>query len=194
MLMVLLLVHSLLGALLLKLTRQVKSTMTVTLLTMSVGWVLSFMLYQQVPVSTTGLLYHVKIDWIQSWGVSFYLALDTFSMSMVILTLFVDTVIVMSAPILIKKNLRFYMAIFLVMQTMMLGVFMAWDGFLYYIFWEAVLIPMYLCIGVWGSEMRGDAAVKFFLFTFLGSVVMLIAIIYLGVKANGFSIDTWYQL
>ena len=139
MLMVLMLVHSLLGALLLKLTRQVKSTMTVTLLTMSVGWVLSFMLYQQVPVSTTGLLYHVKIDWIQSWGVSFYLALDTFSMSMVILTLFVDTVIVMSAPILIKKNLRFYMAIFLVMQWFLVLYFLGscFDTY----------VPVYRCLG-----------------------------------------------
>ena len=194
MLMTLLLVHSIVGAILLPLTRKVKSTMFIAIMTMAVGWLLVWLLFQHVPTSAHMAVIDYKVDWIRDWGISYYLAVDTFSMSMLMLTLFVDTIVVISAPILIKKHLSFYLSIFLVMQTMMLGVFMAWDGFLYYVFWEAVLIPMYLCIGIWGSNQRAEAAIKFFLFTFLGSVVMLLAMIYLGVKAGSFALDSWYKL
>lgn len=135
-------------------------------------------------------LYH----WIPVYGINYYLGIDGISMPLVLLTCFTTFVVILASWKLIKTKVAQYLAAFLVMQGMVVGVFCACDTILFYVFWEAMLIPMYLSIGIWGSNNRSYAAIKFFLFTFFGSALMLIALIYMGIKSNGFSISQFDSL
>ncbi|NLX12101.1 MAG: NADH-quinone oxidoreductase subunit M [Phycisphaerales bacterium] len=120
----------------------------------------------------------VKHQWIPSFSIEYYLGLDGISLPLVILTSFLS-VLAMWASWGINKSVRAYCALFLLLETGMLGVFMALDFFLFYVFWEVMLLPMYFLIGVWGGPRREYAAIKFFLFTLAGSVLMLVAILVL---------------
>ncbi len=125
-----------------------------------------------------------SVPWIDSWGVSYAVALDGISLFMVILTTFTTAVAVLGSFNYIKKHERAFYALMLLMETGVIGVFIAVDLFLFYVFWEITLIPMYFIIGVWGGERRIYSAVKFFLFTAFGSLLMLVALLYLYFTAR----------
>jgi NADH-quinone oxidoreductase subunit M len=132
------------------------------------------------------------IPWMPALGIRYHLGVDGLSLLLIVLSIFTNLVVILATWSSIKKRVGQYMAAFLIMQGLLVGVFSALDGIVFYIFWEATLIPMYLIIGIWGSENRVYAAIKFFLYTFLGSVLMLASFLYLGYLSGTFSIDTWY--
>src|SRR5690349_2061336 len=117
-------------------------------------------------------------DWIPSFQIDYFMALDGISLALVVLTAFVS-LLAMGASWSITKYVKAYCILFLILETGMLGVFLALDFFLFYVFWEVMLLPMYFLIGVWGGPRKEYAAIKFFLYTLFGSVLMLIAILML---------------
>lgn len=132
--------------------------------------------------------------WINSYRIHYALGVDGISLAMIILTNFTGLLVILAGCQAIKIRVAQYMAAFLVMQGMMIGVFAATDAILFYVFWEGMLIPMYLSIGMWGSTNRNYASIKFFLYTFLGSILMLIALLYLYNQTGVFDIKQYYGL
>src|SRR5688572_12855357 len=124
-----------------------------------------------------------KYDWIPSFQIDYFMALDGISLPLVVLTAFVS-LLAMGASWSITKYVKAYCILFLLLETGMLGVFLALDFFLFYVFWEVMLLPMYFLIGVWGGQRKEYAAIKFFLYTLVGSVLMLIAILMLYFNSN----------
>ena len=120
----------------------------------------------------------VRHAWIPAFDIYYFLGVDGISLPLVLLTSFLS-VLAMWASWPITKNVRAYCILFLLLETGMLGVFLALDFFLFYVFWEVMLLPMYFLIGIWGGPRREYAAIKFFLFTLVGSVLMLVAILML---------------
>jgi len=136
-----------------------------------------------------------NLPWIERFNVSYHLGVDGISMWFVPLTAFITVIVVVAAWEVIETRVNQYMGAFLVLSGLMIGVFAACDGLLFYVFFEATLIPMYIIIGVWGGKNRVYAAFKFFLYTLAGSLLTLIALLYLYFKAGGsFDIATWHQL
>ncbi len=132
--------------------------------------------------------------WIAAYQIHYALGIDGISLLMVVLTNFTGLLVVVAGCEFIKVRVSQYMAAFLIIQGMIVGVFCAMDAVLFYVFWEGMLIPMYLSIGMWGSSNRNYASIKFFLFTFLGSILMLIALLYLYNKTGSFMIQNFYGL
>src|SRR5580693_66028 len=128
-------------------------------------------------------------DWIPSIGAHYALGIDGISLLLVLLTTLLGAISILSSWSAIKMRTKEYYILFLLLQVGMLGVFMALDFFLFYLFWEVMLVPMYFLIGVWGSDRRLYAAIKFFLYTLAGSVLMLLAILALYFKAGGATFD-----
>ena len=164
-----------------------------------VGAVVSFML--TIPLVTgfntaTADMQFVEIaPWIGRFNVSYHLGLDGISLWFVPLTAFINVVMVIAGWEAIQRRVNQYMGAFLILSGLMIGVFCALDGLLFYVFFEATLIPMYLIIGIWGGPNKIYAAFKFFLYTLLGSLLMLIALIFLYTKSGGsFDIATWHKL
>jgi NADH-quinone oxidoreductase subunit M len=133
-------------------------------------------------------------QWIPAFNINYHLGVDGISVPLILLTSFTTVIVVIAGWQVITKNIAQYMAAFLIMSGLMIGVFSALDGILYYVFWEAMLIPMFLVIGIWGGENRVYATIKFFLYTLLGSLLMLVAFIYLYHKTNSFAVTDFYQL
>ena len=132
--------------------------------------------------------------WINAYQTHYALGVDGISLLMVMLTNFTGLLVVIAGCHSIKLRVSQYMAAFLTMQAMIVGVFCSMDAVLFYVFWEGMLIPMYLSIGMWGSANRSYASIKFFLFTFLGSILMLVALIYLYNQTGSFMIQNFYGL
>lgn len=132
--------------------------------------------------------------WVSAYQTRYSLGVDGISLLMVMLTNFTGLLVIIAACHSIKNRVSQYMAAFLVLQGMIIGVFCSLDAILFYVFWEGMLIPMYLSIGMWGSSNRNYASVKFFLFTFFGSVLMLVALIYLYERTGTFMIANFYSL
>ncbi len=143
-----------------------------------IEFILSVPLYFAFKLGTPQFQFVEKVSWIKSWGASYYLGIDGISLFLVLLTTFL-TMLSILASWSIEKRVKEYMISFLFLETTMVGVFCALDLLLFYLFWEVMLIPMFLLIGVWGGPRRVYAAIKFFLYTMVGSVLMLGAIIYL---------------
>ena len=135
-----------------------------------------------------------RMPWIRAFNVEYYLGVDGFSMPLILLTTFLTPIVVLAGWNVIRSRTAEYFAAFLILEGLMIGVFAAVDALLFYVFWEAMLIPMFIIIGVWGGERRIYATLKFFLYTFLGSVFMLIALIYLYLKSGSYSILVFQQL
>ena len=145
--------------------------------------------------TTAAMQYQEKLDWIARFNVHYHLGVDGLSLWFVPLTAFVTVIVVIAAWDVITDRVHQYMGAFLILSGLMVGVFSALDGLLFYVFFEATLIPMYLIIGVWGGPRRVYAAFKFFLYTLAGSLLMLVALIYLYYKSGGsFDILTWHRL
>src|SRR3990167_1723462 len=132
--------------------------------------------------------------WIPALKLNYDLGVDGISMPLVVLTCFTTLLVVLASWTMVKKKVGQYLAAFLVTQGAIVGVFCALDAMLFYFFWEAMLVPMYLSIGIWGMERRSYAAIKFFLYTFFGSALLLIALLYLHLQSNSFYILDYYRL
>lgn len=132
--------------------------------------------------------------WIRAYQIHYAIGVDGLSILMVILTNFTGLLVIIAACHAIQKRVSQYMTAFLTLQGMIIGVFCAMDAILFYVFWEGMLIPMYLSIGIWGSANRSYASIKFFLFTFFGSILMLIGLIYLYTQTGSFMIASFYGL
>ena len=147
-------------------------------------FVLSVGLWWAFDPSVSGWQQVFDLRWIPSWGVRFTLGLDGIAMMMVLLTTFIMLLASVGSWTSIRQKASSYYALLLVLTTGMLGVFMALDLFLFYAMWEVMLIPMYFIVGIWGGQRRIYASLKFFIYTMLGSLLMLVGIIYLGLAAR----------
>ncbi len=151
-------------------------------------------LWTHFDTSTAAMQFTEKLPWIPSFSVNYALGVDGIAMPLILLTTFMTILVVVAGWEVIQYKTAQYMAAFLILEGLMDGVFSAMDGMLFYVLWEAMLIPMFLIIGVWGGPRRVYATIKFFLYTFFGSVFMLIAIIYMYGKAGSFDIQAFQQL
>ena len=134
-------------------------------------------------------------DWIPAFNIHYHIGIDGISLLLVLLTSFTTILVVIAGWQVIQTKVAQYLAAFLFMEGLMIGVFAALDAILFYVFWEAMLIPMFVIIGMWGGQNRVYATIKFFLYTFLGSVLMLLAFVFLYFKAGkSFDIHTYYAL
>jgi NADH-quinone oxidoreductase subunit M len=129
-----------------------------------------------------------RVNWIPSWGIQYFLAVDGLSILMVLLTSFISMIAIASSWNAIETQLKQFYIFMLLLQIGMMGVFLAQDLFLFYIFWEFTLVPMYFLIGIWGGERRVYASIKFFLYTMAGSLLMLLAILYMGITNGTFAL------
>ncbi len=144
---------------------------------------------------TADIQFVEKLSWIERFNVQYFLGVDGLSFWFVPLTAFITVIVVIAGWEVITERVNQYMAAFLILSGLMIGVFAALDGLLFYVFFEATLIPMYLIIGIWGGPNKIYAAFKFFLYTLLGSLLMLVALIYLYVQSGGsFDILVWHKL
>jgi NADH-quinone oxidoreductase subunit M len=157
-------------------------------------FVLSLPLWISFDRGTAAMQFVERLPWIERFGVEYFLGVDGFSMPLIMLTTFLTPVIVLAGWEVIRKRTAEYFAAFLVLEGLMIGVFSALDALLFYVFWEAMLIPMFIIIGIWGGQRRIYATVKFFLYTFFGSVFMLVALVYLYLQAGSYSILAFHVL
>ncbi|TDK65622.1 NADH-quinone oxidoreductase subunit M [Sapientia aquatica] len=141
-----------------------------------------------------GMQFVEHASWIARFNVNYFLGIDGISLWLVILTAFISIIVVVAGWVVIEKRVAQYMGSFLILSGLMIGVFCALDGLLFYVFFEATLIPMYIIIGIWGGANRVYASFKFFLYTLMGSLLTLVAIIYLYSLSGSFSILDWHQL
>ena len=160
--------------------------------------ILSFLiglpLYTLFDPTTAAMQFQESMPWIPLLDVNYHLGVDGFSMPLILLTTFMTVLVVIAGWEVVQYRVAQYMAAFLIMEGLMVGVFAALDAILFYVFFEAMLIPMFLIIGIWGGPRRVYATLKFFLYTFLGSVFMLVALIYLYHQANSFEILDFHAL
>ena len=159
-----------------------------------VAFLFSLPLYFGFDKSTADMQFTEHVAWLPSFDINYSLGVDGIAMPLILLTTFINIIVVISAWEVIKDKTAMYLASFLIMTGFMVGVFAATDAILFYIFFEATLIPMFLIIGIWGGPRRVYATIKFFLYTFLGSVFMLVALVYLYSKAGSFSIAAFHDL
>ncbi|MDX3881507.1 MAG: NADH-quinone oxidoreductase subunit M [Achromobacter sp.] len=158
------------------------------------GFLVTIPLYTGFDSSTAAMQFVEKTSWIEAFNVNYHLGIDGISMWFVLLTAFITIIVVLAGWEVITSRVAQYMAAFLILSGLMVGVFAAVDGMLFYVFFEATLIPMYIIIGVWGGPNRVYAAFKFFLYTLMGSLLTLVAFVYLwNVSGGSFDILTWQQ-
>lgn len=151
-------------------------------------------LWMGFDTNTANMQFVESVRWIDTLKINYTLGVDGIAMPMVVLSCFTTLLVVMASWTMVKHKVAQYLAMFLITQGAIVGVFCAMDAMLFYFFWEAMLIPMYLSIGIWGMERRSYAAIKFFIYTFLGSAVLLIALLYLRIHTGTFDIIGYYHL
>ena len=157
-------------------------------------FIISLSLYTEFDSNTHLMQFEEKASWISQFNIYYHLGVDGISMPLIILTTFSTILVIIAGWEVIQTRPAHYMAAFLIMEGLIIGVFSSLDAILFYAFWEASLIPMLLIIGVWGGDNRVYAAIKFFLYTFLGSVFMLVSLIYMYNKGGSFSILAMHDL
>lgn len=185
------------GAILLALGRddQARVVRWIALVGSIISFLVTIPLYSRFDTTTAAMQFVEKQPWIARFNVNYHLGVDGISVWFVLLTAFITVVVVISAWEVITERVNQYMGAFLILSGLMIGVFAAMDAVLFYTFFEATLIPMYLIIGIWGGPNKIYAAFKFFLYTLLGSLLMLVALVYLYNKSGGsFDILTWHKL
>lgn len=151
-------------------------------------FVVSIPLFTRFDRTTSSMQFVEQGEWVPSFGIEYFLGVDGISMPFILLTTLLTVVVVVAGWEVIQRRVAHYMAAFLFIEGLMIGVFSALDAVLFYVFWEAMLIPMFLIIGIWGGDNRIYATIKFFLYTLLGSLLMLVAFVYLYFKAGSFNI------
>ena len=185
------------GLMLLALGRDEQAPMVrwVALIGALLSFLLTLPLYQGFQLGTADIQFEEQMAWIPRFNVNYHLGLDGISLWFVLLTAFINLVVVIAGWEVITRRVNQYMGAFLILSGLMIGVFCALDGMLFYVFFEATLIPMYLIIGIWGGPNKIYAAFKFFLYTLLGSLLMLVALIYLYTQSGGsFDLAVWHQM
>ena len=185
------------GVVLLALGRddQARSVRWVALIGAIASFLVTLPLYDGFKLGTAAIQFVEKAPWIARFNVNYHLGVDGISLWFVLLTAFINVVIVIAGWEVITKRVNQYMGAFLILSGLMIGVFCALDGMLFYVFFEATLIPMYLIIGIWGGPNKIYAAFKFFLYTLLGSLLMLVALIFLYTKSGGsFDLALWHKM
>ena len=162
----------------------------------SIGtFLLSLPLYTGFDSSTPEFQFTEHFEWVPAFNIYYSIGIDGISLPLILLTTFLTVLVVIAGWKVIQYRIASYMAAFLILEGLMIGVFSALDAVLFYIFWEGMLIPMFLIIGIWGGENRVYATIKFFLYTLLGSLLMLVAFLYLyNVSGSSFDIRDWHQL
>src|SRR5882672_1729509 len=159
------------------------------------GFLVTIPLYTAFDAHSAGFQFQEKALWIERFNISYHLGVDGISVLFVLLNSFITILVVIAGWSVIESRVGQYYAAFLVMSGMLNGVFAALDAVLFYVFFESTLIPMFIIIGVWGGPNRVYAAVKFFLYTLMGSLLMLVAMLYLYNKSGGsFEIVDWHRL
>jgi NADH-quinone oxidoreductase subunit M len=151
-------------------------------------------LYKRFDAASAAMQFQERVAWIESLNAWYHLGIDGISLPLIVLTTFMTVLVVAAGWRVIEKRVGQYMGAFLIMEGLMVGVFSALDALLFYVFWEAMLIPMFVIIGVWGGPRRIYATIKFFLYTFLGSVLMLVALIYMYLKGGSYAILDMHAL
>jgi NADH-quinone oxidoreductase subunit M len=185
------------GVVLLALGRddQARAVRWLALIGAIVSFLVTLPLYSGFQLGTSAMQFVEKASWIERFNVNYALGVDGISLWFVLLTAFINVIVVIAGWEVITRKVNQYMAAFLILSGLMIGVFSALDGILFYVFFEATLIPMYLIIGIWGGPNKIYAAFKFFLYTLMGSLLTLIALIYLYTASNGsFDILAWHKL
>jgi len=185
------------GVLLLVLGRdgQARTVRWVALVGAIASFLVTLPLYTGFALGTAEMQFVEKMVWMERFNVHYHLGLDGISFWFVLLTAFINVIVVIAGWEAITSRVNQYMGAFLILSGLMIGVFAALDGLLFYVFFEATLIPMYLIIGIWGGPNKIYAAFKFFLYTLLGSLLLLIALIFLYTKSGGsFDIAAWHAL
>ena len=160
----------------------------VALFTTITTFILSIYVLSNFDKTTPALQMVDRATWIPQWNISYFLGVDGISIWMVMLTTFISMLAISGSFPMIHKNVKQYYIFMLLLETGMLGVFLAQDLFLFYIFWEFTLVPMYFLIGIWGGKERVYASIKFFLYTMAGSLLMLVAILYIGAHKGTFAV------
>ena len=174
---------------------QARSVRWIALVGAVVSFLVTLPLYDGFKLGTAAMQFVEKGSWIARFNVNYHVGVDGISLWFVLLTAFINVVVIIASWESITTRVNQYMASFLILSGLMIGVFTALDGLLFYVFFEATLIPMYLIIGIWGGPNKIYAAFKFFLYTLLGSLLMLVALVYLYNKSGGsFDILTWHKL
>lgn len=179
------------GGLLVMLTGSGRTGLEAKVLALLVSlltFALSIPLYTGFDTATYQMQFTEWAPWIEAFSINYSLGVDGISMPLILLTTFMTVLVVIAGWEVIKNRPAQYMAAFLIMEGLMIGVFAALDAMLFYVFWEAMLIPMFIVIGIWGGDNRVYATLKFFLYTFLGSVFMLVALLWLYFHTDSFSI------
>ena len=175
--------------------RHAAQVRQISLIGAVLGLAVSLPLYAGFNAQTSAMQFSELSPWIPRFNINYHLGVDGISVLFILLNSFITVLVVIAGWESIQKRVAQYMAAFLIMSGLLNGVFAALDAMLFYVFFEATLIPMYLVIGVWGGPNRVYAAVKFFLYTLLGSLLMLVAFLYLFDKSGGsFAILDWHQL
>ena len=162
---------------------QARMVRWIALIGALVSFLVTLPLYEGFQLGTSAMQFVEKQGWIQRFNVNYHLGVDGISLWFVLLTAFINVIVVIASWESITTRVNQYMASFLILSGLMIGVFAALDGMLFYVFFEATLIPMYLIIGIWGGPNKIYAAFKFFLYTLLGSLLMLVALIFLYYKS-----------
>ena len=158
---------------------------------MVLQFVLTAWLYARFDAAATGVQFATRVPWIAEWGVYFSIGLDGYNVLLVLLTGFLGPLVVAGSFTAVDKELKLFYAMVLLIQFAMMGTFLAQDLFVFYVFWETMLIPMFLLIGIWGGPRRIYATLKFVLYTAFGSILMLAALIYLVYAANQAGVDSY---
>jgi NADH-quinone oxidoreductase subunit M len=157
-------------------------------------FLLSIPLWTNFQTGIATMQFVEQAPWIATIHAQFHIGVDGISMPLILLTTFTTVLIVISSWINVAKRVAQYFAAFLILEGLMIGVFAALDGVLFYVFWEAMLIPMFIIIGVWGGPRRVYATIKFFLYTFIGSLLMLVALIYMYLRAGSYELTAFQTL
>jgi len=159
-----------------------------------VALLLSIPLWTWFKTGTPEMQFVERAPWISTIHSEFYIGVDGISMPLILLTTFTTLLIVIASWQNVEKRVAQYFAAFLILEGLMIGVFAALDGVLFYVFWEAMLLPMFIIIGVWGGPRRVYATIKFFLYTFIGSLLMLVALIYLYLKSGSYELAVFQRM
>jgi len=166
----------------------------IALFTSIITLLLCVPLYLDFSNTTFQMQFQEHLAWISTYGIHYDLGVDGISTPMIMLTAFTTLLVIIASWTTVHEKVAQYLASFLIMQATVIGVFAATDAILFYVFWEAMLIPMYLSIGIWGSKNRSYASIKFFLYTFLGSALLLVVFLFLREQAHSFEIADFYAL
>jgi NADH-quinone oxidoreductase subunit M len=182
------------GFVILGLNSQVNLAKWLSLGVSAGAFVLSIPLWALFKTGTASMQFVERAPWISTIHAEFYIGVDGISMPLILLTTFTTVLIVIASWENVAKRVAQYMAAFLILEGLMIGVFAALDGALFYVFWEAMLIPMFIIIGVWGGPNRVYATIKFFLYTFIGSLLMLVALIYMYLKTGSYELAVFQNM